>query len=158
MNQAKFAGAVFFSAFISIPGFAYAHGDDEHGHDKIGKTGDLAQVTRTVDVTMHDTMRFNPWTIRVKQGETIRFVLKNDGKVKHEMVLGDLAELKKHAALMRKFPDMEHEDPNQVSVEPGKTGTMVWQFTHAGTVNFGCLQPGHYEAGMHGKVIVAASK
>lgn len=158
MNQTKFASALFFSAVIALPSLGYAHGDEEHGDAKIGKAGDPAHVTRTIDVLMHDTMRFDPPAIQVKQGETIRFNLKNDGKVKHEMVLGDVAELKKHAALMLKFPDMVHEDPNQVSVESGKTGTMVWQFTKAGTVNFGCLQAGHYEAGMGGKVIVSAKK
>ena len=158
MNQAKFASVLFFSAFIAVPSLAYADGDDHHGHDKIGKAGDPAHVTRTVDVTMHDTMRYNPWNIQAKRGEIIRFNVKNEGKVKHELVLGGVAELKKHAALMRKFPDMVHDDPNQISVEPGKTGTLVWQFTKAGTVNFGCMQPGHYEAGMAGKVIVAAKK
>jgi uncharacterized cupredoxin-like copper-binding protein len=90
----------------------------------------------------------------VKRGETIRFVARNTGKEKHEMVLGTIEELKKHAELMRKFPEMEHADPNQVTVDPGKTGELVWQFTKAGTFDFACLVPGHFEAGMFGKVRV----
>ena len=86
-----------------------------------------------------------------------RFVLKNEGKLKHEMVLGTIAELKEHAALMVKFPQMEHADPNQASVEPGKTGELIWQFTKAGTFDFACLQAGHYEAGMKGQVVVAGT-
>jgi uncharacterized cupredoxin-like copper-binding protein len=92
--------------------------------------------------------------ITVKRGETIKFVVKNTGKMKHEMVLGTLKELKEHAALMQKFPEMEHADPNQISVDPGKTGELIWQFTKAGTFDFACLQPGHFEAGMVGKVAV----
>ena len=99
-------------------------------------------------------MRFSPDHIQVKRGETIRFVVRNNGKVKHEMVLGSPAELKEHAALMRKFPEMEHADPNQVAVEPGQTGELVWRFTRSGKFDFACLQPGHFEAGMVGKVAV----
>ena len=132
---------------------AFAH-EDEHHTDILGKPGDPNKISRTIDVEMSDTMRFSPSDIKVKRGETIRFVLKNNGKVRHEMVLGSIEELKEHAALMQKFPEMEHADPNMVSVEPGMTGELVWQFTKAGTFDFACLQPGHFEAGMVGKVAV----
>ena len=142
----------------------FAHGDEHHankeekqgeGHaDALGKPGDPMKISRTVDVEMLDAMRFSPANIMVKQGETIKFVVKNNGKVKHEMVLGTVKELKEHAALMQKFPEMEHADPNQVSVDPGNTGELIWQFTKAGTFDFACLQPGHFEAGMVGKVAV----
>ena len=104
---------------------------------------------------MSDTMRFSPSRVAVKKGETIRFVLKNDGKLKHEMVLGSLKELKEHAAMMKKMPEMEHADANMASVEPGQTGELIWQFTRSGKFDFACLQPGHFEAGMKGKVVVA---
>lgn len=149
---------------VSIDG-ALVHADAGHskkscqqkdGHaSALGKPGDAKSVTRTVEVGMNDTMRFSPDKIAATRGETIRFVVKNNGKVKHEMVLGTAKELKEHAALMRKFPEMEHADPNQVSVEPGKTGELVWRFTQDGTFDFACLQPGHFEAGMVGKVSVA---
>jgi uncharacterized cupredoxin-like copper-binding protein len=125
-----------------------------HGAD-LGKPGDAKKVSRTIEVGMGDDMRFTPANIKAKRGETIRFVVKNNGALKHEMVLGTLKLLKEHAALMRKFPGMEHDDPNAVSVEPGKTGTLIWQFTKAGTFDFACLVPGHFEAGMVGKVIVS---
>lgn len=142
---------------------AFAHGDEDHhaagaGHEEhaanMGKPGDAKKVSRTMQVAMNDTMRFTPATITIKRGETIKFVVKNTGQVKHEMVLGSIDELKEHAALMIKFPEMEHSDPNQVSVEPGKAGELVWQFTKAGTFDFACLQPGHFEAGMRGKIVV----
>ena len=131
-----------------------AEHDDEHA-SSLGTPGDGNAVTRTVNVGMSDTMRFAPATIAVKKGETIRFVLKNDGKLKHEMVLGTPKELKKHAALMQKMPEMEHADPNMVTVDSGKTGELIWKFNKTGTFDFACLQPGHFEAGMKGKIAVA---
>ena len=149
---------------LVVPAGVLAHGDKHHdkqedradvGHEgALGRPGDPGKVTRNVEVEMSDAMRFNPESIRVKRGETIRFIVKNTGKLQHEMVLGTIMELKEHAELMRKFPEMEHADPNQVSVEPGKTGELIWQFTNAGTFDFACLVPGHFEAGMVGKVHV----
>lgn len=155
------------TALMSI-GFAipaFAHGDEEHGsmggmehHEDhaaaLGKPGNPAKVDRTVEITMNDTMRYIPSRIAVKKGETIRFALKNEGKLKHEIVLGTIKELKEHAAMMQKMPEMEHADANMVSVEPGKTGELVWQFTKSGKFDFACLQPGHYEAGMKGKIAI----
>ncbi len=106
---------------------------------------------------MADAMRFNPSSISVKQGETIRFVVKNSGQVKHELVLGTTEQFKEHYALMLKNPEMEHADANQVTVAPGKTGEVIWRFTKAGKVDFACLQPGNYDAGMKGIVEVASS-
>lgn len=150
-------------SLVSATG-APAHDDKHHekkedrqvdGHAAaIGKPGDPGKVTRSVEVEMNDAMRFKPDSIRVKRGETIRFVVRNTGKVKHEMVLGTIKELKEHAEMMRKFPEMKHADPNQVSVEPGKTGELIWRFTKAGTFDFACLVPGHFESGMVGKIRV----
>ena len=124
-----------------------------HGAE-LGKPGDASKVSRTIEVRMGDDMRFKPATIRVKRGETVKFVVKNNGRLQHEMVLGTMRELKEHAALMRKFPEMEHDDPNAVAVEPGKTGTLIWQFTKAGEFDFACLVPGHFEADMVGRILV----
>lgn len=142
-------------------GHSHSHGAAGHAHgdaSAIGAAGDKAKVTRTVNVDMTDTMRFNPSSISAKQNETIRFVIKNSGAVKHEFVLGTEAELKEHYELMKKFPEMEHSDPNQVTVAPGKTGEVIWKFTKAGKIDFACLQPGHYDAGMKGAVNVASGK
>lgn len=165
-SHAPFLAAVAAAMGLSLAQPLFAHGDEEpNKHDAhaaqhddhaaaLGKPGDPTQVSRTIEVVMTDNMRFNPARITVKRGETIKFVVKNAGQVKHEMVLGSMKELKEHAAMMRKMPEMEHADPNQVTVDPGKTGEMVWQFTKTGTFDFACLQPGHFEAGMAGKVAV----
>jgi uncharacterized cupredoxin-like copper-binding protein len=150
---------------LGAASLAQAHGD-AHGTaphvsapgasapTPFGRPGDAAKVSRTVAVAMHDTMRFSPASIEVRRGETVRFVVTNRGQVLHEMVLGTDADLRQHAALMRKFPEMEHDDPNMVHVKPGATGDLVWLFDQAGEFGFACLIPGHFEAGMTGKVVV----
>lgn len=136
---------------------ALAGGSHSGGHDDeaIGKPGIASKITRTVNVEMKDDMRFYSSDFQVEQGETIRFLVKNTGQVAHEMVLGTEQDLKQHNEVMKKHPRMEHADANMVTVAPGKTGEIVWQFTKAGKVNFACLQPGHYEAGMKGVVSVS---
>ncbi|MES2401645.1 MAG: cupredoxin family protein [Pseudomonadota bacterium] len=139
---------------------AMASGTHAGGHDDsaIGKPGVASRVSRTITMDMTDAMRFSVPNVKVKRGETIRFVVRNSGKVKHEMVLGTEKELKEHYEVMKKNPEMEHADANMVTVAPGKTGEIIWQFTKAGKVDFACLQPGHYDAGMKGFVTVAAKK
>lgn len=142
-----------------------SHGDAKHENkasgpistqeNAFGREGDPKKATRSISVDMSDQMRFSPAQITVRQGETIRFRVKNSGKVMHEMVLGTMEELKQHAEMMRKHPGMEHDEPYMAHVAPGKTQTMVWQFTKPGEFYYGCLVPGHFEAGMLGKVTVA---
>lgn len=140
-----------------------------------GRAGKPKNASRTIHVAMNDKMQFvasvprsghksdiapgirphaMPGDIEVKRGETVRFVVRNDGALMHEMVIGTTKELKEHAALMRKHPEMEHDEPYMAHVAPGKEGEMTWQFTHAGEFHYACLMPGHMEAGMVSKIIV----
>ncbi len=145
------------------------HGMDGHqmmqGHDMsgmqkaasasmAGKPGDPSKVSRTIEITMDDSMRFTPGKLDVKAGETIRFFVKNTGKITHEMVIGSMNELKEHAEMMRQMPGMQHAEPNMITLKSGQRGGIVWQFDRPGTVDFACLVPGHMEAGMVGKVMV----
>jgi uncharacterized cupredoxin-like copper-binding protein len=143
----------------------FAHGGEEHAAARkfdaskveptdFGQEGNPERVTKTIKVDMTDAMRFTPSDVTVKRGETVKFVVHNDGKVLHEMVLGTKQAIAEHAELMKRFPEMEHADANMAHVKPGKSGEIVWQFTRAGEFQFACLQPGHYEAGMVGKVVV----
>ena len=146
-----------------IAGSAYAH-DKAHGGSAVdyskaedtpfGRAADPKRAKRTIRVEMTDAMRFTPAEITVKRGDIVRFVPVNKGKVMHEMVLGTMEDLKEHAELMRKHPGMEHDEPHMTHVAPGKSGVMGWQFTKPGGFFFGCLIPGHFEAGMIGKVTV----
>lgn len=132
---------------------AMDHHSDSHAEVN-GRPGDPAKVTRVIDMTMDDTMRFTPDRVTVKAGETVRFFLKNIGRVSHEFVIGPMDELREHAEMMRRMPKMKHEEPNQITLAPRQIGGVVWQFDRPGTVDFACLIPGHFEAGMVGKVQV----
>lgn len=145
---------------------ALAHGDEhKSGHKPAsapvvkeqkpwGIAGDAKRGTRTIRVSMSDRMRFVPDRISVREGETVRMVVKNDGQLMHEFVIGTKKELDEHAVLMKKFPSMEHDEPYMVHVAPGRTGEIVWTFNRAGEFDFGCLIAGHYEAGMVGRITV----
>lgn len=155
------------AVFAAFTAAAFAHGDERHEkkaaarpifteETAFGREGNPKRVSRTVNVDMSDKMRFTPLELTVKQGDTIRFRVKNSGQQMHEMVLGTMDDLKKHAELMRKHPGMEHDEPYMAHVAPGKIETMVWQFTKSGEFHYGCLVPGHFEAGMVGRVRVVA--
>lgn len=120
-----------------------------------GIAGDADQVDRTIEVSMTDQMRFTPDRIEVKLGETIRFVHRNQGRMLHEFVLGTKQDLDEHAAMMVKFPGMEHDEPYMAHVGPGKREEIVWTFNRAGEFDFACLIAGHYQAGMVGKISVS---
>lgn len=129
-----------------------------HGSSAAGKAGSASQATRTVNVVALDTMRFEPSNIRVQAGETIRFMVTNKGKLPHEFVIGTAMEQKQHEEMMQKMPNMKHEDENAVSLAPGETKTLVWQFGQADDVQMGCHVPGHYPAGMVSKVSVSIGR
>ncbi|MDH3286629.1 MAG: cupredoxin family protein [Betaproteobacteria bacterium] len=140
------------TAALLAPALALA--DAGHGA-AIGKPGNPKKVTRTIKISGSDNMRYTPSAITVKRGETVRLVVRNTGKIDHELVIGTLKELKEHAELMRKHPGMEHDEPNMTLVRPGETREIIWQFTNAGTLDFACTIPGHLEAGMVGKIKVS---
>ena len=161
-RRAWLAVAVLLSLAAAAPA-ALAHGDAAHAKPAAsikkeqkdwGIAGDLRQVRRSIDITMSDTMRFSPDRIEVRQGETVKFRIRNSGRMLHEMVIGSPAELREHAALMLKFPNMEHDEPYMAHVPQGKTGEMVWHFNRTGDFDFACLIAGHFQAGMVGKISV----
>ncbi len=154
------------ASLLASTGRVLAHGDEMHPtkaspakkeQKDWGIAGDAKQARRSIDVGMSDTMRFAPERIAVKLGETVRFVIRNKGKVMHEFVIGTPAENARHAELMLKFPGMEHDEPYMAHVPPGKTGQIVWTFNRAGQFEFACLIAGHYQAGMVGMITVRAS-
>lgn len=154
----KFNKIIAIFAFSFVASAAMANGNHAGGHgktDTVGKPGKASNVTRTIHVSMTDNMRFTPSSIEAKQGETIKFIVKNSGKIKHEMTIGTMKDLIAHAEQMKKNPGMEHDEPNTVSLAPGKAGEIIWQFTTAGKVDFACLEAGHFDAGMKGSINVA---
>lgn len=147
---------------LALPS-AFAHGEQ---HPKSaaplvkeqkpwGIAGEPAQARRTVDIRMTDDMKMSPNHIDVREGETVRIRAINAGKVLHEIVIGTGDELKAHAGMMKKFPNMEHDEPYMAHVSPGKRGDIVWTFNRPGDFEFACLIAGHFEAGMRGTIRVA---
>lgn len=149
---------------LSLSAPAYAAGthdgghDDDHAEMMIGKPGDSAKVDRTIDVTMRETddgdMIFEPSSLEIVKGETIRFNVMNKGEIEHEFVIDTVEGNAKHKEAMAKM-DMEHDDPNSVRLDEGGAGEVIWNFANAGTFEFACLIPGHYESGMHGPISVS---
>jgi uncharacterized cupredoxin-like copper-binding protein len=121
-----------------------------------GREGDPRKAVRTIEVDMSDAMRFTPAELKVKRGDTVKFVVRNSGKVMHEMVLGTREELAHHAELMKRHAGMHHDEPYMLHVKPGGREVMTWTFTEPGTFMYGCLVPGHWEAGMKGAIVVTA--
>lgn len=119
-----------------------------------GRSAPAQAAGRKIDIIMNDQLRFEPAQLTVRQGEIITLVVHNQGAMLHELVLGTAEGLAEHAALMRQFPGMEHDEPFMAHVAPGQSASIVWQFDQAGTVHFGCLLPGHFEAGMAGTLVV----
>jgi uncharacterized cupredoxin-like copper-binding protein len=147
---------------------ALAHGDAAHAgrppaavakeQKPWGIAGDAKAVRRTIRIRMGDDMRFTPDRIDVREGETVRLSLVNAGRKLHELVIGTKQELDAHAALMLRFPDMEHDEPYMAHVPAGQRGEIVWTFNRVGEFDFACLIPGHYQAGMVGRIVVAPRK
>lgn len=158
------------ACLLAMSGPSFAAGNHDHGHDSAhgiarsaaGVPGDPAQVNRAIDVRMFESdaqMLYEPRSITVTAGETIRFVVTNDGTIEHELVI-DTAEgnalLK--AEIANAAGGAHHHGPNAVMLQPGEAGEVVWRFTEPGTFEFACLLPGHQELGMAGpiKVLPAA--
>jgi uncharacterized cupredoxin-like copper-binding protein len=146
------------------PPRASAHGEHSGSHGggsahgfEAGEPGDAARPFRIVEIVMTDgagTMSYAPDRIEARKGEQIKFVIRNEGKLDHELLIDSFANNQKHKAEMERMPDMDHEEPNGVRVKPAARKELIWRFTRAGTFEFACLIPGHYEAGMKGVVVV----
>jgi uncharacterized cupredoxin-like copper-binding protein len=150
------AAALILSASASVADKGAPGHSHEHGFSA-GEPGNPKRPARVVNITMRESdgkMVFIPDRIEIRRGEQIRFVLRNNGELEHEFVLATEAENIKHAELMQKFPEMEHDDPNAKRLKPKAANEIVWRFTKRGEFEFACLIPGHREAGMLGKIIV----
>lgn len=145
-----------------------AYADAGHGNSAdIGQEGDVTNIDRVINISM-DEMRFDPATIDVEKGETIRFVISNDGRMVHEFNIGTDQMWSNHEAEMRKMMQRGmmtgralnhdrmreagtmHDDANSVLLEPGETAEMVWTFSGSAEIGFACNVPGHRQAGMVG--------
>jgi uncharacterized cupredoxin-like copper-binding protein len=155
-NATAAAASLQFAVIFGLANVGHAH-MEHHSSFLAGEIGDPNKSARTVKVSMQEDgrkMTFDPAVITVRKGEQIRFVLFNEGSESHEFVLGTSAENSEHAELMKQFPHMTHDDPNAKRVDLFHEGQLLWKFTKTGEFEYACLIPGHYEAGMHGKIVV----
>jgi uncharacterized cupredoxin-like copper-binding protein len=136
----------------------HAKAYDHPEHAPIGSPGTGAEITRTIEVKINETesgyMLFEPDVIHIEHGSVVRFEITNSGSVDHEFFLGSFDEIAKHQKWMRRHPDMEHNDPNSVTIPSAKTATLDWEFSDITNLEYACLIPGHREAGMFGVIIV----
>lgn len=163
-NQSHLAGL--FAGILAVSAnMAFA----DPGHGVVGQPGTAEDVDRTIEIDMTE-MAFSPDIIEVEAGETIRFVVKNSGRLVHEFNLGNEETWKSHEAEMAEMlrmgmmtvrelrhdrmaeAGMMHEDPNSILLAPGETGEVIWTFSEDGEIGFGCNVPGHLEAGMVGEI------
>lgn len=163
---------------VSLTALGAGNHSSDHGHDaKIGEPGKASDVNRTIAVNMYDNY-YEPESIEVEPGETLRFTVENKGKLVHEFNIGTPAMHKAHQEEMMMMVEqgaiqggklnhdimemdtgngqsMKHDDPNSVLLEPGKVEEIIWKFPEKGEIDnieFACNVPGHYQAGMHGKL------
>lgn len=133
-----------------------------HGTFAAGSPGDpKKKVARTIEIIAREAdgkMSYTPDKIEVRRGEQIRFVIKNEGELAHEFLLDSFEGNAKHKIQMEKNPTMEHDEPNGTRIETKKASEILWIFDKAGSFEFACLIPGHYEAGMKGVVTVVDAK
>lgn len=165
MANRRFYALAFLAFAFSTP--AVADANHEHGTE-IGQPAKAPQAARTVEVELRD-VSFEPRRIEVKAGETVHFKLKNTGQLLHEFNIGTPAMHQAHQKEMQQMLDagmmtatsmdmskhgghMNHDDPNAVLLEPGKSAELTWTFPKATTLEFACNIPGHYEAGMVGEI------
>jgi uncharacterized cupredoxin-like copper-binding protein len=119
-----------------------------------GIAGNPRDVKRTTALRMTDAMRFEPDRIEVREGDTVRLRVANRGRLLHEIVLGTPQALGAHAELMKKYPGMEHDEAYMAHVPAGRQDDVVWTFNRPGEFAYACLVPGHFEAGMFGRIVV----
>lgn len=142
----------------TVPAWAAgSHSDDHHEESSsYGEPGMAKDVTRTINLNASD-MEFDIKELKIDDGETVRFVVKNTGDVDHDFTIGppdvqadhrqEMMEMMESGAAMAN----QHEEPNAVFLEPGQTKELIWKFGEVKGLEYACNVPGHYEAGMLGQ-------
>ena len=125
------------------------------GDGGVGAPAGADEAVRTVEIKTLDALAFEPASISVSAGEAVTFVVSNTGQTVHEFTLGDAAMQVEHANAMGHMPaGMAHELANSITLQPGETKQLTWRFGGAGSLEYACHEPGHYEGGMRGRIAV----
>ena len=155
----------FILIFFIIPNILFAS-----SMKMIGEKGKLSEVNRTVEIKMYDNY-FEPNEIKIKKGETIKFIVSNYGElvhefniatkemhikhqpemmkmVEHEILLADRIDKEKMKEMAKKDHSMAHSHSNSVLLEPNQSAELIWKFSSDKNLEAACNVPGHYEVGM----------
>ena len=140
----------------------------------IGEKGKLSEVDRTIEIKMYDNY-YEPSEIKIKKGETIKFIIHNYGElvhefniatkemhikhqsemmkmVEHEILLPNKIDKKKMKEMAKKDHSMAHSHSNSVLLEPKQSAELIWKFSTNANLEAACNVPGHYEDGMIAKI------
>ncbi|MBD3678366.1 MAG: cupredoxin domain-containing protein [Rhodobacteraceae bacterium] len=161
--------ATTFVGLIASPVLAGGTHGDGHGDGMaIGKPGKSAEADRVVEIIMTDN-EFSIPEMTVKTGETVRFVVVNEGEFLHEFNIGtqkmhanhqtEMMEMMEKGMMdgMRMMGQKGHDDPNSILLQPGESGEITWTFGGPADIEFACNVPGHYESGMVGPLSIRPS-
>ena len=122
-----------------------------------GRPGDPSDADLTVEITQLDSFAFEPSDVEVQIGETVTFLVTNEGQTPHEFVLGDDMVQQGHESEMQEMGgELMPDEPNALTVQPGETRSLTWTVTETGTLRFACHVAGHFAAGMVGTIDVSA--
>jgi len=107
-----------------------------------GKPGEAAQADRTVEINLGD-MYFEPESVEVKAGETVRFLVKNQGSLLHELNLGTAAMHAEHQREMLKMQQSGMLTPTGMNHAMGQMdhGAMDHGQMGAGSMGHGQMMP-----------------
>ncbi|MGI8517495.1 MAG: cupredoxin domain-containing protein [Acidimicrobiia bacterium] len=141
---------------VSACGGAVTPNETIENDGDFGSPAEPTEADRVIEITATDQLVFEPADVTVSSGETITFRIVNQGNLLHDFTLGDQATQDEHEAEMAAMGGMAHDLPNVVNIPAGQTVELTWSFPDGGIVLIGCHQPGHYPAGMKGRVFVEA--
>ena len=136
----------------------------------IGEKGKSSEVNRTIEIKMYDNY-YEPREIKIKKGETIKFIVHNYGElvhefniatkemhikhqpemmkmVEHEILLPNKIDKNKMKEISKKDHAMGHSHSNSVLLEPNEKAEFYWKFNTNVELEAACNVPGHYEDGM----------
>ncbi|MEK9725871.1 MAG: cupredoxin domain-containing protein, partial [Rhodospirillaceae bacterium] len=124
MKRDCIAKAIYSLALTALVGATptLALADAAHGHGaakKIGAPGKAADVTRTIEVTMRDNF-YEPENLTIKEGETVRFIVKNAGEFVHEFNIATPDMHKAHAPEMMMMVEHGVLEPDRINWDAAK--------------------------------------
>jgi uncharacterized cupredoxin-like copper-binding protein len=165
------------SAFVTM-GLLVGCGSDEGAAPKEGQQ--VVSSDNVIEISAFE-MGYTPPSVTLEKGKEYTLVLKNDGKIFHDLTakkldveityMGDMPDhpegmsfidtIDKIFGVKKAHADAGHGDDSEekmnyihMNAEAGQTVEIKFIPKETGEFKFYCSVPGHEEAGMHGEVEV----